>query len=182
MFNSNSSLLNTVFHWWPKILACLYSLLWVTPHCKLIHQEGRCWLTLQATEDVSYFLRQDLSGWKVWMQGSFHSLGFQGQCPKAVYMHVNFQKKITKPPFSQWTANSSTLATWCKELTYWKRSWCWERLKVGGEGDDREWDGWMTSPAQWTCVWISSGSWWWTGRPGMLQSMGLQRVGHAWAT
>ena len=49
-----------------------------------------------------------------------------------------------------------------------------ERLKVGGEGDDRGWDGWMASPTQWTWVWVNSGSWWWTGRPGMLQSMGSQ--------
>ena len=63
-----------------------------------------------------------------------------------------------------------------------KRPWCWERLKVGGEGDDREWDGWMTSPNQWTCVWVNSGSWRWTGRPGMQQFMGSQRVGHNWAT
>ena len=51
------------------------------------------------------------------------------------------------------------------------------RLRAGGEGDDREWDGWMASPTQWTWVWVNSGSWLWTGRPGMLQSMGLQRVG-----
>ena len=51
-----------------------------------------------------------------------------------------------------------------------------------GEGDDRGWDGWMASPTQWTWVWVNSGSWWWTGRPGMLQFMGLQRVGHDWAT
>ena len=74
------------------------------------------------------------------------------------------------------------LATWCKELTHWKRPWCWERLKVGGEGDDRGWDGWMASLTQWTWVWISSGSSWGTGKPGLLQSMGLQRVGHDWAT
>ena len=55
-------------------------------------------------------------------------------------------------------------------------------LKAGGEGDDRGWDGWMASPTQWTWVWVSSGSWWGTGKPGMLQSMGLQRVRHNWAT
>ena len=60
----------------------------------------------------------------------------------------------------------------------WKRPWCWERLKAGGEGDDRGWDGWMAPPTQWTWVWISSGSWGWTGKPGVLQSMGLQRVRH----
>ena len=78
--------------------------------------------------------------------------------------------------------NSNTLATWCKELTHLKRPWCWERLKVGGEGDDRGWDGWMASLTQWTWVGVNSRSWWWTGRPGVLQSVGSQRVGHDWAT
>ena len=59
-----------------------------------------------------------------------------------------------------------------------KRPWCWEKLKTAGGGDDRGWDGWMASPTQWTWVWARSGSWWWTGKPGVLQSMGLQRVGH----
>ena len=63
-----------------------------------------------------------------------------------------------------------------------KTPWCWERLKGGGEGDDRGWDGWMASPTQWTWVWINSRSWWWTGSPGMLQFMGSQRVRHHWAT
>ena len=57
-----------------------------------------------------------------------------------------------------------------------------ERLKAGGEGDDRGWDGWMASPTQRTWVWVNSGSWWWTGRPGVLQSMGSQTVWHNWAT
>ena len=68
-----------------------------------------------------------------------------------------------------------------KELTHWKRPWCWEGLK-DGEEDDRGWDGWMASPTWWTWVWVSSGGWWWTGKPGVLQSMGLQRVRHDWAT
>ena len=80
-----------------------------------------------------------------------------------------------------WKWSSNALATWCKELTHWKRPWHWERLKVG-EGDGRGWDGWMASPTQWTWVWVNSGSWWWTGRPGMLKSMGSQRVGHDWVT
>ena len=69
-----------------------------------------------------------------------------------------------------------------EELTYWKRPWCWERLKAGDEANDRGWNGWMVSPIQWTWVWVSSGSWWLTGKPGVLQSIGLQRVGHNWAT
>ena len=55
-----------------------------------------------------------------------------------------------------------------------ERPWFWERLRAGGEGDDRGWDGWMTSLTRWTWVWVSSGNWWWTGRPGVLQSMGSQ--------
>ena len=66
------------------------------------------------------------------------------------------------------------LAIWCEELTHLKRPWCWERLKAGGEGDNRGRDGWMASPTWWTWVWASSGSWWWTGRPGVLQAMGSQ--------
>ena len=74
------------------------------------------------------------------------------------------------------------LATWCEELTHLKRPWCWSRLRAGGEGDDRGWDGWMASLIQWTWVSVNSGSWWRTGRPGVLQFMGLQRVRHDWAT
>ena len=79
-----------------------------------------------------------------------------------------------------WSWNSNTLVTWCEELTHLKRSWCWERLKVGGEGDDRGWDGWMALPTQWIWVWVNSRSWWWTGRPRVLQSMETQRVRHDW--
>ena len=61
------------------------------------------------------------------------------------------------------------------QWTHLKRPWCWERLKVRGLGHDRGWDGWMASPTQWTWVWVSSGSWWWTGKPGVLQSMGSQK-------
>ena len=70
----------------------------------------------------------------------------------------------------------------CEELTHWKRLWCWEGLGTGGEGDDRGWDGWVASPTQWTWVWVNSGSWWWTGRPGVLWFMGLQTAGHDWVT
>ena len=73
-------------------------------------------------------------------------------------------------------------ASWCEKLTHLKRPWCWERLKVGGEGDDRGWAGWMASLTQWTWVWTSSRSWWWTEKSGMLQSMGSQGVRHDWVT
>ena len=81
-----------------------------------------------------------------------------------------------------WSWNSNILAFWCEELTHWKRPWCWERLRAGGEGDDRGWDGWMASLTRWTWVWVNSGSWWWTGRPGTLQFTGSQGVRHDWAT
>ena len=70
----------------------------------------------------------------------------------------------------------------CKEPTHWKRPLLWERLKTGGEGDDRGWDDWMASLTQWTWVWASCRSWWWTGKPDMLQSMGSQRVRYDWVT
>ena len=75
-----------------------------------------------------------------------------------------------------------SLATWYKELTHWKRPWCWEGLGAGGEGGHRGWDGCMASPTRWTWVWVHSRSWWWTGRPGVLISMGSQRVRHDWVT
>ena len=76
---------------------------------------------------------------------------------------------------------------WPPDVKNWlkrriRRTWCWERLKAGGEGDNRGWDGWTASPTQWTWVWVNSRSWWWTGRPSVPQSMGSQRVGHDWVT
>ena len=75
-----------------------------------------------------------------------------------------------------------TLATWYEELTHFKTPRCWERLKAGGEGDDRGWDGWMVSPTQWKWVWVNSWSSQWTGRSGLLQSMESQRFRHDWPT
>ena len=71
-------------------------------------------------------------------------------------------------------AEAETPIFWPPDVKNW--------LRVGGEGDNRGWDGWMASWTQWTWVWVNSGSWWWTGRPGILQSMRLQWVGHDWAT
>ena len=72
--------------------------------------------------------------------------------------------------------------SWRKELTPLKRPWWWERLRAGGERDDRVWDGWMASLTQWHGFCVDSGTWWWTGRPGVLQFMGLKRVRHDWVT
>ena len=110
-------------------------------------------------------------------EDSWESLGQQGD-PTSPF----WRKSVLNIHWKNWCWSSNTVATWCEELTHLKRPWCWERLKAGGEGDNRGWDGWMASPTRKTWVWASSGSWCWTGRPGVLQSMGSQIVGHDWAT
>ena len=79
---------------------------------------------------------------------------------------------------------AETPVLWPPDAKSWLigKDWCWDGLGAGGEGDDRGWDSWMASLTRWTWVWVNSGSWWWTGRPGMLRFMGSQRVGHDWAT
>ena len=96
-------------------------------------------------------------------------------------LKLNIQKTkiMASSPITSWQVDGET---WFEELTDWKRPLCWARLKAGREGDDRGWVGWLASLTQWTWVWVNSGSWWWTGRPVVLQFMGLQRVGHDWAT
>ena len=73
-----------------------------------------------------------------------------------------------------WSWRSNPLATWCKELTHWKRPWFWARLKARGEGDYGREDGWIASPTWWTWVWASPESWWRTGKPCKLQSVESQ--------
>ena len=104
-------------------------------------------------------------------EDSWESLGLQGDPTSP-----SWRRSVLNIHWKDWcwSWNSNTLATWWKELTHLKRPWCWERWKAGGEGDDRGWDDWMTSPTQWAWVWINSESCWWTGRPGVLQSMGSQ--------
>ena len=116
--------------------------------------------------------------WTVVLEKPWESLGWQGDPispSKRSVLGVHWKEWC-------WSWNSNTSANWCKELTHLKRPWCWERLRAGGEGGNRGWDDWMASPTQWTWVWVDSGSWWWTGRSGVLQSMGSQRVKHNWAT
>ena len=112
-------------------------------------------------------------------EDSWESVGLQGDPASP-----SWRRKVLGVHWKDWcwSWNSNTLATSCEELTHWKRPWCWEGLGTGGEGDDRGWDGWMASPTQWAWVWVNSRSLRWTGRPGMLQFMGSQRVGHDWAT
>ena len=112
-------------------------------------------------------------------EDSWESLGLQGD-PISPFWRTSALGFLWRE--SCWSWNSRTLATSCEELTHWKRLWCWEGLRAGGEGDDRGWDGWMASLTRWTWVWMNSGSWWWTVKPGMLHFMGSQRVRHDWAT
>ena len=86
--------------------------------------------------------------------------------------------------FGRTDAEAETPILWPPHTRSWLigKDWCWEGLGAGGEGDDRGWDGWMASPTRQTWVCVKSGSWWWTGRPAVLQFMGSQRVGHDWVT
>jgi len=93
----------------------------------------------------------------------------------------SYRKSVLNIHWKDWCWSWNSSFTWLEELTGWKRPWCWEGLKAGGEGDDRGWDDWMASPTQWTWVWANSRSWWWTGRSGVLLSMWLQRFGWDWA-
>jgi len=104
-------------------------------------------------------------------EDSWESLGLQGD-PTSPF----WRRSVLGVHWKNWcwSWNSNTLATWCKELIHRKGPWCWERLRSGGEGDNRGWDGWMASLTRWTWVWVNSRSWWWTGRPGMLQFMGCK--------
>ena len=103
--------------------------------------------------------------WTVVLGKTLESLGLQGDPTSP-----SFRRSVLGVQWKDWcwSWHSKTLATWCKGLTHLKRPWFWERLKAGGEGDDRGWDGWMASLTQWTWVWVDSSSWWWTGRAGML--------------
>ena len=91
----------------------------------------------------------------VFGEDSWESLGLQGDPTSP-----SQRRSVLGVHWKDWYWNWNTLATWCEELTYWKRPWCWEWLKVGGEGDERGWDGWMASPTQWTWVWVGSRGWW----------------------
>ena len=118
-------------------------------------------------QSVQWIFRTDfLLNWLVW----------------SPYSHRDSQKSSPTPQswifFGRTDAEVETLILWPPDVKNWLiwKDWCWERLKVGGEGDDRGWDGWMASPTQSTRVWVNSRRWWWTGRPGMLQFTWLQRV------
>ena len=129
----------------------------------------------------------------IWMWELNHK---EGWVPKNWCFQTVVLEKTLRVPWTSKRSNQSIpkeinpeysleglmLATWCEELTYWKRPWCWERLKAGEEGDDRGQVGWMISLIQRTWIWASSRRWKRTGKPDVLQSMESQRDGHDWVT
>ena len=146
---------------------------------------SRLWLLQWSCMDVRVGLWRNLSAEKLMLlnygvgENSWESLGLQGDPTSP-----SSRRSVLSVHWKDWcwSWNSSTLATSCEELIHWKRPWCWEGLGAGGEGDDRRWDGWMASLTRWAWVWVDSRSWQWTGRPGVLQFMGSQRVGCSWVT
>ena len=129
----------------------------------------------------------DFSSSHIWFWELDHKEGWASK--KWYFWTVMLEKTLESPLDSKkiifivrtcWSSN--TLATWYKKLTHWKTLWCWERLRARGERNDRGWDSWMASLTQWIWVWANSRRQWRTGKPGILQSMGSQRTGHAWAT
>ena len=108
-------------------------------------------------------------------EDSWESLGLQKRSNQSILKEMS-------PEYSSEGLMLKLRLQYFSHLTQLKRPWYWERLKVGGEGEGREWDVWLASPTHWMWALVSSGSWWWTGRSGTLQSMGSQRVRHNWVT
>ena len=121
-----------------------------------------------------------LRNWYFWILVLEKTLESPLDCKEIQPVHPKGNQSWFHIHWKDWCWSSNTLATWCEEPTPWKRPLYWERLKAGREGDNRGWDGWIASLTLWTWVWANSRSWWWTGRPGMLQSTGSQRIRHDW--
>ena len=115
---------------------------------------------------------------EVWVRGCWEAILIWGEENPAVSSNQDGQARRRHPNHRR---DPGCLSLGFPEAGSLTR-WCWEKLKAGGEEDDSGWDGWTALPTQWTWVWVNSGSWWWRGRPGVLQSMVSQRVGHDWVT
>ena len=120
--------------------------------------------------------------WCFWSVGLEKTLESPLDCKEIQLVHSKGDQPWVL--FGRNDAKAETPVLWLPHAKSWLigKDWCWEGLEAGGKGDNRGWDGWMASPTRWTWVWVNSGSWWWTGRPGVLQFMGSKRVGHDWTT
>ena len=157
---------------WNKVLEPV----WVLPPGK--QSNMRCWSRCRCEKHPSSVECIYIGQWKTIFSFCFgHTLW-----TICISDCISWRKSVLNVHWKDWCWSSNTLTTCCEGRTHWKRPWCWERLKTGGEGDNRGWDGSVASPARWTWIWASSRSWWWTGKPGVLQSMGSQKAGHNWAT
>ena len=171
----------------------IYCRWWLQPPLKKSYDQPRQLIKKQR----HYFANKDLSSQSygfshshVWMWGldCEESWALKNWCFWTVVLEKTLESpleyKEIQPVYLKgnqswicWSWSSNILTTRCEELIHWRRPWCWERLNAGGEGDNGGWDGWMASPTQWTWVWVSSRSSWWTEKLGVLQSIGSERVG-----
>ena len=121
-----------------------------------------------------------LKNWCFWTVGLENTLESPLDCKEVQPVHPKGDQSWLF--FGRTDAEAETPILWPPHVKNWLIEKDRDALKSGGEGDDRGWDGWVASPTRWTWVWVNSGSWWWTGRPGVLRFMGSQGVGHDWAT
>ena len=139
---------------------CVWHLCMVSPFncltlgCYFSLKVKNCFVWMWELDYKERRVPKNWSFWTVVLEKTWESLGLQGDP-----ISQSYRKSTLNIHWKGWCWNSNTLATWCEEPTHWKRPWCWERLKAGGEGDDRGWDGWMASLTQWTWAWASSKSW-----------------------
>ena len=159
-------------------------------------QETQVWsLSQEDTLEKKMATRSSILSWTIpWTEepGKLQSTGWQrvGHNWACITLlmspNVSLKHNFLSAIFRRWKKfNLSQNMVPCKHYSQnspAQRPWCWERLRAGGQGSNRAWDGWMASPTQWTWVWANSGRQWRMGKPGVLQLMGSRRVRHDWAT
>ena len=154
------------------------------PHFRqMLYHQGDVWATREIStiershQTHSYNIQFKIMGLELRIERSYqtysHNIHFK---------MTELVRRFLRREMSSSRIHSCYIITGTEFIQLLYNHWYWEGLGAGGEGDDRGWDGWMASPTQWPWVWVNSRSWWWTGRPGVLRFMGLQRVRHDWVT